>query len=143
MKIGIIGCGAMSSVYASFFSCHDFGVSVIDKWEEHMQKIASTGLKISGPKLNKKLKKIKVVKNVNSLKNEDLIIIATKIESLHSVCNQLKQIRNSKTQFLFIQNGIGSIPIIKKYFSNFFIGISEGFGASIIKPGHVHHNSMR
>ena len=57
MKIGIIGCGAMGSVYASFFSSHDFEVSVIDKWEEHMQKIASTGLKISGPKLNKKLKK--------------------------------------------------------------------------------------
>ena len=56
---------------------------------------------------------------------------------------QLKQIRNSKTQFLFIQNGIGSIPIIKKYFSEFFIGIAEGFGASVIKPGYVHHNSMR
>ena len=143
MKIGIIGCGAMGSVYASFFSSHDFNVSVIDKWKEHTHKISSKGLKITGPKLNKVLKTIKVVKNVKSLKNENLIIIATKIESLDSVCNQLKQIRNSKTPFLFIQNGIGSIPIIKKYFSNFFIGIAEGFGASIIKPGHVHHNSMR
>ena len=37
MKIGIIGCGAMGSVYASFFSSHDFEVSVIDKWEEHIK----------------------------------------------------------------------------------------------------------
>ena len=143
MKIGIIGCGAMGSVYASFFSNYDFEVSVYDKWKEHTNKIASTGLKITGPKLNKKLKTIQVVQNIKSLKNEDLIIIATKIESLNSVCSQLKQIPNSKTQFLFIQNGIGSIPIIKKYLSNFFIGVAEGFGASIIKPGHVHHNSMR
>merc|ERR1712023_507983 len=99
----------MGSVYASFFSSHDFNVSVIDKWKEHTNKISSKGLKITGPKLNKVLKTIKVVKNVKSLKNENLIIIATKIESLDSVCNQLKQIRNSKTQFVFIQNGIGSI----------------------------------
>ncbi len=143
MKIGIIGCGAMGSVYACFFSSHDFDVSVIDTWKQHTNKITSTGLKISGPKLNKKLKTIKVIKNVKSLKNADLIIIATKIESLDTVCKDLKQIRNSKAQFLFIQNGIGSIPIINKYFSNYFIGIAEGFGASIIKPGHVHHNSMR
>ena len=43
-----------------FFSSHDFEVSVIDKWKEHTNKIASTGLKITGPKLNKKLKTIKL-----------------------------------------------------------------------------------
>lgn len=143
MKIGIIGCGAMGSVYASFFSNYDFEVSVYDKWKEHTNKIVSTGLKITGPKLNKKLKTIQVVQNIKLLKNIDLIIIATKIDSLDDVCKQLKQIRNSRTQFLFIQNGIGSIQIIKQHLSNFFIGIAEGFGASIIKPGHVHHNSMR
>ena len=58
MKIGIIGCGAMGSVYASFFSSHDFNVSVIDKWKEHTNKISSKGLKITGPKLNKVLKDI-------------------------------------------------------------------------------------
>ena len=67
MKIGIIGCGAMGSVYASF-SNYEFEVSVYDKWKEHTNKIASTGLKITGPKLNKKLKTIQVVQNIKSLK---------------------------------------------------------------------------
>ena len=79
MKIGIIGCGAMGSVYASFFSNHDFEVSVYDKWKEHTNKIASTCLRITGPKLNKKLKTIQVVQNIKSPKNMDLIIIATKL----------------------------------------------------------------
>ena len=68
MKIGIIGCGAMGSVYASFFSNCDFEVSIYDKWKEHTNKIVSTGLKITGPKLNKKLKKIQVAQNIKSLK---------------------------------------------------------------------------
>ena len=43
MKIGIVGCGAMGSVYASFFSNFGFDVSVTDKWKAHMDKIASSG----------------------------------------------------------------------------------------------------
>ena len=143
MKISIIGCGAMGSVYAAFFSAHEFDVLVSDKWKLHMDKIAIDGLKISGPKINKTIKNIKVSKNILSHKNSSLIIIATKIDSLNTVCKSLKKFVSSKNQLLFIQNGIGSIPIIKKYFSDFFIGIAEGFGASVIKPGYVHHNSMR
>ena len=47
MKIGIIGCGEMGLVYASFFSSYDFNVLVIDKWKEHTHKISSTRLKIT------------------------------------------------------------------------------------------------
>ena len=51
------------------------------------------------PKLNKKLKTIQVVQNIKSLKNEGLIIIATKIESLDTICKQLKQLLTPKFSF--------------------------------------------
>jgi ketopantoate reductase len=80
MKISIIGCSAMGSVYASFFSANKFDVLVSDKWKIHMDKIASDGLNISGSKINKTMKDIKVSKKLRSHKNSNLIIIATRIE---------------------------------------------------------------
>jgi 2-dehydropantoate 2-reductase len=43
---------------------------------------------------------------------------------------------------LTMQNGIGNAERIQKHIGshNLLIGIAEGFGASIQKPGHVHHH---
>ena len=43
---------------------------------------------------------------------------------------------------LTIQNGIGNAERLAKHLDprHLFIGIAEGFGASIEKPGHAHHH---
>ena len=44
-----------------------------------------------------------------------------------------------------IQNGMGSSNELLKTINNnnVLIGVADGFGASIVKPGHAHHNLMK
>ena len=48
MKIGIVGTGAMGSVYAGLFGKAGHEVWAIDTWREHLDAIATTGLAVSG-----------------------------------------------------------------------------------------------
>ena len=48
MKIGIVGTGAMGSVYAGLLGKAGHEVWAIDTWQEHIDTIASSGLTVSG-----------------------------------------------------------------------------------------------
>ena len=48
MKIAIIGCGAMGSVYAALLADSGNDVWAIDTWEEHISAIRSNGLRVEG-----------------------------------------------------------------------------------------------
>ena len=48
MKIGIVGTGAMGSVYAARFGKAGHEVWAIDTWSEHIDAMAISGLTVSG-----------------------------------------------------------------------------------------------
>ena len=145
MNILIYGIGAMGSIYASLLSRAGNKVFVIDKWQEHINKIKKNGLKIegaSGTNINKSL--IALTEVPNNIDFE-LIIISTKASGVRNAAIEIKKIIKDNTIVVSIQNGIGSSDEIKNYIpqKNLLIGVADGFGASIIKPGHVHHNAMK
>ena len=48
MKIGIIGAGAMGSVYAGLLQEGGNEVHIVDLWKEHIDAIAQHGLRVEG-----------------------------------------------------------------------------------------------
>ena len=48
MKIGIIGAGAMGSVYAGLMADSGHDVWMFDNWAEHVAAINANGLKVEG-----------------------------------------------------------------------------------------------
>ncbi len=48
MKIAIVGTGAMGSVYAGLLGKAGHEVWAIDRWQEHIDAIAGSGLAVSG-----------------------------------------------------------------------------------------------
>ena len=74
-----------------------------------------------------------------------MIIIATKASGVKKAAQDIKEFTNNKTIIISIQNGIGSTDDLKLYIpkNNIIIGVADGFGASIVKPGHIHHNAMK
>ena len=48
MKIAIVGCGAMGSVYAGLFASAGHEVWAVDRWREHVEAINRTGLRLEG-----------------------------------------------------------------------------------------------
>ena len=74
MKIGIIGTGAMGSIYASFLSKNNNEDLVIDIWEEHLEAIKNNGLRVSG------FSGDNVVENINVSSNIEDAIIAKAVK---------------------------------------------------------------
>ena len=48
MKIAIVGCGAMGSVYAALLAAAGHEVWAIDSWAEHVEAMRTKGLRLEG-----------------------------------------------------------------------------------------------
>ena len=144
MKIAVIGAGAMGSIYASFLAQNKNEVLAIDLWEEHLNVIRESGLRVSGFSGDKTVKNIKVSNDLNDAKGYELFIIATKASGVGAVASKLSKIASKSSIILTIQNGLGAGERIASFMptDNILLGVAQGFGAAMVGPGHAHHNNM-
>ena len=145
MKISIIGGGAMGSIYAALMASTNNEIILIDLWQDHITAIKNHGLRIEGASGKRIVKNIYASTDITDAAGSQLYIISTKTSHVGIVAAQLKHFIKDKEQILSIQNGLGSGEVIAEHIDpkNIFIGVAEGFGASVIMPGFIHHNSMK
>jgi 2-dehydropantoate 2-reductase len=143
MKIAIIGCGAMGSIYAAKLTAAGNDVVAIDADEASMAQIARHGLRVTGPGSDQ------VVPlragTVAPAETMDLIVLAVKAADVTPGARQALPMLGTQTPVLTIQNGLGSADTVAGIVGDdrVAVGIASGFGASRVAPGHVHHNAMR
>ena len=144
MKIAIIGCGAMGSVYAALLADAGNEVWAIDTWQEHIDAIKKNGLRVEGASGDRTVK-INASTNAVDAGECDLIIVATKASGVATAAYAAKSIARPESVILTIQNGLGAADRIAEAIdtSQVMIGVVGGFGASIKQPGHAHHNGMQ
>ncbi|MEC9044977.1 MAG: 2-dehydropantoate 2-reductase N-terminal domain-containing protein [Pseudomonadota bacterium] len=144
MKIAIIGCGAMGSVYAALLADAGNEVWAIDTWQEHIDAIKENGLRVEGASGDRTVK-INASTNALDAGECDLIIVATKASGVATAAHAAKSIARPESVILTIQNGLGAADRIAEAIdtSQVMIGVVGGFGASIKQPGHAHHNGMQ
>ncbi len=142
MRIGIVGCGAMGSVYAGLLADAGNNVIVVDTWSAHVEKINSDGLRVEGASGDR------TVRVEAMLKPEgipvDLLIIAVKSAQAANAAASCAPILSEKTIVLTIQNGLGAADLVADTIGEYrlIVGIAAAFGASLTGPGHAHHNGM-
>ena len=144
MKIAVIGAGAMGSIYAALFADNGHEVWAIDLWQEHLEAIATKGLRVEGASGDRTVKSIKTASNIADAGPCDLYIIATKASGVGDAAQSISKIMNEGALVLTIQNGLGAGERIAAHMptENVLLGVAEGFGASMKGPGHAHHNAM-
>ena len=144
MKIAIIGCGAMGSVYAALLADAGNEVWAIDTWQEHIDAINKNGLRVEGASGDRTVK-INASADAIDAGECDLIIVATKASGVATAAQAAKMIAGPNSVILTIQNGLGAADRIAEAIdtSQVMIGVVGGFGASIKQPGHAHHNGMQ
>ena len=145
MKIAVIGTGAMGSSYAARFSRAGHEVVAIDIWQDHVNYINRNGLFIDGPDGQIIAKNIKASTKFSDLKGCHFYIIATKAMKLEESIKSLKDWINLNSPIITIQNGLGAGDIILRHMpeNNIILGVAEGFGASLQRPGHVTHTANK
>ena len=147
MRICIVGCGAMGSIYAALLASADHEVAVIDPYTAHIDAINSQGLRVWGASGDRTVFLPAAVDadQLNHLAPPDLVVCAVKAGFVQSALPTLDKLTGAQTRLLTIQNGLGSAQAIAEHLGaeRLIVGIAQGFGASLTAPGTAHHNSMK
>ena len=141
MKIAVVGAGAMGSVYAGILGDAGNEVWAVDVWAEHVEAINRDGLTVEGAS-GKRTVRVRATSNPPDVGVCDLVVIATKARDVEHAAERARPLLGPQTVVLPIQNGLGSADRIASVLGEepVAIGVAGGFGASIVGPGHVHHN---
>jgi len=143
MKIAVIGCGAMGSIYAAKLAAAGHDVVAIDRHTDTVDQIARGGLRITGPGSDRVVPlRASATAPAEAM---DLVVIAVKAADVGAAARQALPMLGASTPVLTIQNGLGSAETVAGIVGEprVAVGIASGFGASRVAAGHVQHNAMR
>lgn len=141
MKIAVVGCGAMGSVYAALLGAAGHEIWAIDAWREHVEAIRSRGLRLEGASGDRTVP-MAATTDPAEAGVCDLVVIATKIMHVEQAASSARPLVGPDTLVLSIQNGLGGPDITARVLGRdrVLVGVVGGFGASMKAPGHAHHN---
>ncbi len=143
MKIAVIGCGAMGSIYAAKLAAAGHDVLAIDRHRASVDQIARHGLRVTGPTSDR----VVPMRASGTAPHEimDLVVLAVKAADVAAGARQALPMLGAVTPVLTIQNGLGSAETVAGVVGEqrVAVGIASGFGAARVAPGHVQHNAMR
>ncbi|WP_193369059.1 ketopantoate reductase family protein [Pelagibius marinus] len=143
MRIAIVGCGAMGSVYAALLADAGNEVLAIDRWEEHVEAMNAGGLHVEGASGDRTVKV--AASTAPPAGPVDMIVVAVKAADAAAAAEAARPLLGPETLVVTIQNGLGSAEGVAAALGadRLMVGIAGGFGASFKGPGHVHHNGMK
>jgi 2-dehydropantoate 2-reductase len=141
MKVAVVGCGAMGSVYAALLADAGHEVWAIDKWKEHVDAMKANGLRVEGASGDRTVHLNATTDNTD-VGPCDLVILSTKAMHVEKAAQAMQPLLRSDTVVLSIQNGLGGPDTAAKVLGRerVLVGVVGGFGASLKAPGHAHHN---
>ena len=145
MKIAIVGCGAMGSVYAGLLADGGHEVWAVDPWAEHVAAINESGLRVQGASGDRTVALAGAVAAPDEIgESMDLVIVATKVGQVTEAAESIASLLGEDTPVLSIQNGLGGPQRTAAVVGDdrVVVGVVGGFGASMLGPGHAHHNGM-
>lgn len=143
MKICVVGCGAMGSIYAALLASVGHDVSAVDRNTEHIEAINRDGLHVRGASGDRTVRISAYLEP--PAEHFDLVILAVKARHVGEAATTMASMLVPHSQVLTIQNGLGSAEIVAQAVGSarLGVGVAQGFGASLPEPGCAHHNAMK
>lgn len=140
MKIGLLGCGAMGSIYGGYLSkAHD--VYVCDIWKDHIEAIRKSGIRIDEPDGREAIYTPKfATTDPSEIGPVDIMIVFIKYMLLEEALKNASSMISKNTIVLSLQNGIGNYDEIAKVVPEEQICCgTTSHGSTFLEPGHVRH----
>ncbi len=135
MKVCVVGCGAIGSLFAAHLARVD-GVEVyaFDVWKDHVKAINERGLQISGAA--EFTTKVRATTNVREIPRCDYGLVATKSLHTKAAIEQAAPLFDEHSAVCSIQNGVGNEEILAQHVKYVIRGTTFPAG-HVIEPGHV------
>lgn len=142
-RIAIIGAGAMGSVYAAIFAEAGAEVVAIDRDAAHVAAIAARGLRLEGFSGDRTVRGVVATRDPAAAAGAEMIVIATKADGAAAAAAAVAPHLGDSVA-LTLQNGLWARERVAPHLpaDRLCVGVAQGFGASLIGPGHAHHNGM-
>jgi len=135
MKICIIGCGAVGSLFAAHLA--NAGAAEVwayDLWKDHTDAINRNGLRLSGAA--DFTTRLNATSNPRELPRCDYGIVATKAIHTRDAVRQVAQIFDENSAVCSVQNGVGNEELIAEHVKYVIRGTTFPAGHPIA-PGHI------
>ena len=135
MKICVIGCGAVGSLFAAHLAkAGEAEVWAYDIWKEQIEAIRNDGLRLSGAA--DFTVRLKATSNPKELPRCDYGIVATKAIHTRTAISETAHIFDENSAVCSVQNGVGNEEIIAQKVKFVIRGTTFPAGHPIA-PGHV------
>lgn len=135
MKICVIGCGAVGSLFAAHLA--KAGVAEVwtyDVWKEHIAAIHQQGLRLSGAA--DFTVQVNATSDRRDLPRCDYGIVATKAIHTAQAISQAAHAFDEHSAVVSVQNGVGNEEIIAEHVKWVIRGTTFPAG-HVIRPGHI------
>ena len=135
MKICIIGCGAVGSIFAAHLAqLDDLDVYAYEINKEHVHAINRNGLRVSGAA--DFVARLQATRDPGEVPRCDYGIVATKAIHTQQAIAQAARIFDERSAVCSVQNGVGNEEIIAEHVRYVIRGTTFPAG-HVIEPGHV------
>ncbi|HEV2387878.1 MAG TPA: ketopantoate reductase family protein [Candidatus Acidoferrales bacterium] len=135
MKIGVVGCGAVGSLFAGHLArLEDVEVYAFDVARPHVDAIRERGLRISGRA--DFTVRLHATADPAELPRCDFGIVATKSIHTRAAIAHAARAFDTRSAVCSVQNGLGNEEIIAEYVSRVIRGTTFPAG-HLVEPGHV------
>jgi 2-dehydropantoate 2-reductase len=135
MKICIVGCGAVGSLFAAHLArAGEVEVWAYDVWKEHTDAIRKNGLRLSGAE--EFTAKVNAISDPNELPPCEYGIVATKAIHTRQAIAQTARAFHEGSAVCSVQNGVGNEEILAEHVKYVIRGTTFPAGHPIA-PGHV------
>src|ERR1700723_2947414 len=135
MKICVIGCGAVGSLFAAHLArAGEAEVWAYDVWKEHTSAIRENGLRLSGAA--DFTARLNATSDPRELPRCDYGIVATKAIHTRVAISEVADIFDEQSAVCSVQNGVGNEEIIAERVQFVIRGTTFPAGHPVA-PGHV------
>ncbi|MGH9500495.1 MAG: ketopantoate reductase family protein [Terriglobales bacterium] len=135
MKICVIGCGAVGSLFAAHLAkAGEAEIWAYDVWKEHTDAIRANGLRLSGAA--DFTARLNATSDPKALPRCDYGIVATKAIHTAAAIAQVAHIFDDASAVCSVQNGVGNEELIAEHVPCVIRGTTFPAGHPIA-PGHI------
>jgi 2-dehydropantoate 2-reductase len=135
MRICVVGCGAVGSLFAAHLAkAGEAEVWAYDVWNEHTDAMRANGLRLSGAA--DFTAQLNATSDPKSLPRCDYGIVATKAIHTGAAIAQVAHIFDENSAVCSVQNGVGNEEIIAEHVKRVIRGTTFPAGHPIA-PGHI------
>lgn len=140
MKVGVVGAGAMGSLFGGYLSAAGHDVWLVDPWTAHVDAILRGGLRIVESSGEERVLHPSAVLDPRSVGACDLVLVFVKSYHTEQVAASLGPLLGPVTVVMTLQNGLGNVDVLARHVPiERLVAGTTGQGANVLEPGRIHH----